>query len=1292
MAENIDSLQIEISANANIAEKSLNRLADSLIRLQSSVEGFSGFKNLSLDLNTEAINSYVEAIGRLSEGVDKLLGTGQTLQKVSSSIQRIGNMNMGNMGNQIPLFVNHLDTLIKKLNGLENVSFNVEPIRKLISSFSVLSKIDTSGLSGTIDGLAEGLAQLRDGVKGISFSGIDISGLTAFMRAISALGGKSASKAAESNISKLAVALHQMMTTLSTAPKVSQNLIQMTQALAQLASTGGRAGTATASLAKNFNALPSSVHKAKSSFNGLAGAFGKFYATYWLLIRGMNQFKKAIDISSALTEVQNVVDVSFGDMSDKMNEFADSALELYGMSELTAKQIGSRFQAMGVAMGFAQKDMTDMSIRLTQLAGDLASFYNISQDSAAQKLQSIFTGETEPMRQLGLDLSFATVEAWALSQGINADMQSMTQAEKTMLRYQYVLANTGQATDDFIRTQNSWANQLRLLTGAFEQLGSIVGGVLINAFKPFIQALNSVMGAVISFAETVSNALGAIFGWEYQTGGGVAQDLELGAGAAEDIEDATGGAAKNAKELNKYIAAWHEVNNMTTNDGTSGTGGGGGGGAGGTGGSGSGGQWVQSESLWEKYTSDIDSLYELGEYIGKVLTDAMNSIDWDSVYQGARNFGTGLANFLNGLISPDLFGAVGRTIAGALNTAIYAALAFGQTFDWADLGLSIATGVNEFFKTFDFQSLAATINTWVQGIWKMIKTAFTNLDWKTILSGIENFFSELDVETVALIIGTLTIRKIGNIIVGAHILKTLEKLLLSKITTVFKNVFAKISIGKFFTGLFSKTSIATAISKAFSSSTIITTIRATMAETGASLPKVLMSLIGTPIVTFFTSTLPGAITGAISSLAAALGISATAAGALVAGAVVAAIAGIVAIVLNWDEIKNFFTVTIPDFFTGTVIPFFQSIPEKIGEIWENLKSYTIEKWNDFISYMSGIPAKIGSILTDVWDWFNELPYKIGYAVGQALAQIVNWGIDIYDYLTVQIPMIISNVVTWFSELPGKIYNAIITFLDNLASWGSQVFSSFKEWSTKAISNVVAWFSELPVKVYNTIIKIKEKIVTWGNNTVEFFRTQVTKIVSKVTDFFRELPENMVGIGEDIIRGLWNGISNMVGWIGEKIGDFCSGILDGFRDGLDEHSPSKAAFEIGDLFTIGLGNGIVDRFPDIFKSVSQFGDTLSSMDFSLPQVDVSIDTSKYQFKPVSLNAGQMGGKIQEELEYALSSGGIIDYNRLGQAVYQAQSQAMQENPVQIGDNEIFQSARRAQQKFRRRTGKIGWAGI
>jgi hypothetical protein len=145
---------------------------------------------------------------------------------------------------------------------------------------------------------------------------------------------------------------------------------------------------------------------------------------------------------------------------------------------------------------------------------------------------------------------------------------------------------------------------------------------------------------------------------------------------------------------------------------------------------------VKVDTIWKDYKSQIKNLRELGEYIGNTLTDTLNSINWDSVYAGARNFGKGLADFLNGLISPELFGAVGRTIAGALNTAIYAALAFGETFDWNDFGLSIATGINEFFATFDFKSLAKAINVWVQGIYDTIKTAIKNIKWSKVLEGI----------------------------------------------------------------------------------------------------------------------------------------------------------------------------------------------------------------------------------------------------------------------------------------------------------------------------------------------------------------------------------------------------------------------------------------------------------------------------------------------------------------------------------------------------------------------------
>lgn len=343
-----------------------------------------------------------------------------------------------------------------------------------------------------------------------------------------------------------------------------------------------------------------------------------------------------------------------------------------------------------------------------------------------------------------MDLSFATIEAWALSQGIDANMRSMTQAQKTMLRYQYVMANTGAAQGDFLRTSQSWANQVRILGESFKALGSIVGGTLINAFKPFVQALNSVMSSIINFAQVVSDALGAIFGWEYQVGGGITQDYESAAGAADDLAGGTGDAADNAKKLKSYLLGIDELNVLEPDTGDSDSGSGGGGGGAGGSGAGDGGQWVETESLWEKYTSDIDSLYELGEYIGKTLTDAMNSIDWESVYESARGFGTGLAEFLNGLISPELFGATGRTIANSLNTAIYATLAFGETFDWTDLGDSIAEGINEFFRNFDFGSAVDVVNTFAKGILTTFVRAVERVDWDLVGNKIGEGIASID--------------------------------------------------------------------------------------------------------------------------------------------------------------------------------------------------------------------------------------------------------------------------------------------------------------------------------------------------------------------------------------------------------------------------------------------------------------------------------------------------------------------------------------------------------------------
>ena len=355
------------------------------------------------------------------------------------------------MSTKIEPITKSLKDFVDKLGEVGKINPNVEPIYNISRAISSLSRIETDNLSDKMKKLAESLGVLQEQTKGLDFSKLNASGILELSKALSSLGSKNALAAPE-NMEKLATSLNRMMTTLSHTPAVSQNLIQMTQALAQLAANGGRVSSASNGLIGGLNGVGSAASRTKKHVFSLAAAFGKFYATYWMVLRGFRLFKKAIDISSDLTEVQNVVDVTFGDMAQKVEDLSKVSIKDFGMSELTTKQISSRFQAMGVAMGFAQDEMSDMSIELTKLAADMASFYNVEQEAVAESLESIFTGQTRPLRTYGLDLTQATLQEWAMKQGIDANMKSMSQAEKTMLRYRYVLANTTAAQGDFART------------------------------------------------------------------------------------------------------------------------------------------------------------------------------------------------------------------------------------------------------------------------------------------------------------------------------------------------------------------------------------------------------------------------------------------------------------------------------------------------------------------------------------------------------------------------------------------------------------------------------------------------------------------------------------------------------------------------------------------------------------------------------------------------------------------------------------------------------------------------
>lgn len=788
----IDELQIKIKADSAKASNSIESLVNSMNRLRESIS-----------FDTAKLSNIASGIRSISDAATGFKGGKSS--EITSMVRALNKFS-GVDANSIHGISSAVRDLASGIASVKAVDTS-----GLISMVSALSKIGGKASTQATKNLPALSAQLQNFVRQMNKIGalnFDMTNMSNLVTSISRLGSVASGRAV-TNIPLLADNLKYLFETLSKAPNVSSNIIQMTQALGNLSNRSGGAisglNTSISSLSGSFLGFKASTGKAliglKSFTRQILSSMGIYLGLYGA-IRGI---KNAIDISSTLTEVQNVVDVTFGDMSKKVNDFAQDSIRQFGMSELTLKQTASRFQAMGTAMGidsslikkaneFLNKQtdgyiglsdsMADVSLNLTKLTADMASLYNIDQDVVSQDLAAIFTGQTRPLRDYGLDLTQATLKEWAMKQGLDSDIASMSQAEKTMLRYQYVLANTQAAQGDFARTADSWANQIRILKQSFEQLGSVIGGALINAFKPFVKALNSVLLVVISFVTKVTNALGAIFGWKYEdSGAGLADNFSDAAESADDVADSTGQAAKNIDKMNKGIRQFDELKLITTNDGSGkkGSGGSGGGASGGA----SGGKLVKTDTIFKNYESDIKNLKQLGKYISDALSKAMESINWDKIYSKARNFGKGLADFLNGLINPRLFGNVGKTIAGALNTAIYATLSFGQTFDWSNIGKSLAEGINKFFKTFDFKALAEDINTWVQGVYKTIKTMIENIKWSDVWKGVKDFLSNIDIETVEILLGAFALKLAGKLLTGKLLKETIGKLIGAKFTAAF---------------------------------------------------------------------------------------------------------------------------------------------------------------------------------------------------------------------------------------------------------------------------------------------------------------------------------------------------------------------------------------------------------------------------------------------------------------------------------------------------------------------------
>lgn len=291
----------------------------------------------------------------------------------------------------------------------------------------------------------------------------------------------------------------------------------------------------------------------------LAGAFA---------IKKITEFTSAcLDLGSDLAEVQNVVDVTFSKMNEQVNNFAQNAVFQFGLSETMAKQYTGTFGAMAKAFGFVESEAYAMSTTLTGLAGDVASFYNITQGEAYTKLKSVFTGETESLKDLGVVMTQTALDQFALANGYGKTTAKMTEQEKVALRYAFVQQQLSLAQGDFARTSDSWANQVRILKLQFDSLRASLGQGFIAAVTPVIKVINTIMGKLVQLANVFSAFMKRLFGVKSDSSSGigaVASDVSSATNAMDNLSNSTSGVGSAAKKAAKEIKGLMGIDEINT--------------------------------------------------------------------------------------------------------------------------------------------------------------------------------------------------------------------------------------------------------------------------------------------------------------------------------------------------------------------------------------------------------------------------------------------------------------------------------------------------------------------------------------------------------------------------------------------------------------------------------------------------------------------------------------------------------------------------------------------------------
>lgn len=811
------------------------------------------------------------------------------------------------------------------------------------------------------------------------------------------------------------------------------------------------------SLSRGFNEANTTIPKTSRNVNLLGRQFEGLGATVKRIgiligsafaVGKLIQFgKECLELGSDLAEVQNVVDVTFTTMSDKVNEFAKNAMISAGLSETMAKQYVGTFGAMSKSFGFSEAQAYDMSTALTQLTGDVASFYNISQDLAYIKLKSVFTGETETLKDLGVVMTQTALDQYALANGYGKTTSAMTEQEKVALRLKFVQEQLSAASGDFIRTSDSWANQVRVMQLQLQSLKATVGQGLINIFAPVIRVINILLGKLATLANAFKSFTELITGKKSSgntgsSGAGLTEDAiadtadQYGEAAdnAEKLADATkdnADAAKKAeKETKNYLSTLDEISKVSSNSDSVGSTSS----PSASSGNSSTGNSLPSAASSVDYGSlaegetALDKISESAQKLAKLLRELWQPFQkaWE---KEGRNTINSAKNALSGLGT--LAKSVGKSLVevwtnGTGTTMLTTMLRIAQNV--LDTIGNIATGFAKAWEknsvgTQIIQNIANALVVVLQFIEKIAEDTAkwaANLDFYPLLESISNLTS-----TFAPIV-----EAIGNVLEWIY-----NNIVLPMLKWVVEvGLPAAINLVSDLLGFFAEhqsiiEAFGAALIGAFAAVQIgeaVTTIMGLITTLGEGISGLIALMTGS-----------GGIIGGLTAIVTAIG-----PGGLVIAAIAAVIAAGVLLYKNWDKVKE-----VAGIVASAVVGFFKAMGEGVSALLTDLKDTFVGIWDAISKLTSSVWKAVSGFVVSKTREMAEAAIRKISDMGRKISTLWNG-------IKTNAEQIWKNIVTTVGNKASAIYTGIVTKFTSARDRVVEIFGGIRDTIRDILNKVI----------------------------------------------------------------------------------------------------------------------------------------------------------------------------------------------------------------------------------------------